>query len=124
MARHSDRMEHLRNDMLSYLADIIRQECIEFSGMDPDKAELLGYSVADRMAAAWGGQNFTFPKDAGYKAHKLHWEMYNDFRGNNYSEVALKHGVSERWVRKVVAKLGKIDLHERQSDIFSSHSTE
>lgn len=124
MGRHSERMEQHRNELLSDLASVVKEVGVEFCNIDADRAEQMGYSVADYMAGRWGGQNFTFPKDSHFKQHKRDWEMYNDFRGNNYTELAFKYGVTERWVRKVVARIGKIDMADRQQDIFSRNSAE
>ena len=110
-------MEHRRHEILSDLATQAKVLAHDFN-MQHDKAEQLGMALADYMATHWGGQLVCFPKDAKFRRHKRDIEMYHDFRGHNYSELATKYDMTERGVRKVIDRMTRIMITERQGDMF------
>lgn len=68
-------------------------------------AGIAAAAVADRLADHWGGQNLTIPKDYRRKLTKRELQIYDEWRGDNWGELARKYGIAERTVRRVVARI-------------------
>ena len=108
----SDRMEKLRAEMLADVAAHTVETLVD-CGIDPDIAEQCGAAVADRLADHWGGLVFTMPKDYAYKLAKREVAILTAFTGNNHSELAQEWNMSERGIRKLLAR-----AIVRQRDLF------
>ena len=108
----SDLREKLRSEMLADVAVHII-EALTDCGIDPDIAEQGGAAAVDRMADHWGGAVFTMPKDYAYKLAKREIEILASFTGNNHTELALQYGMTERGIRKLLAR-----AIVRQRDLF------
>lgn len=108
----SSRMEELRNellaDMAAHTAEILADYCI-----DPDLADQAGAAIADYLADHWGGQVVSIPKDFAYKLAKRDHQILREFDGTNHSDLAKRHNMTERGIRKLLARAIK-----RQRDLF------
>jgi Mor family transcriptional regulator len=58
----------------------------------------LGERVARRMAREWGGQNLYLPIDRARRARMI----YEEFTGDNYSQIALRWRLAEPSIRRIV----------------------
>lgn len=101
---HDSRMAARRHEMLADIADTIAKQLLEH-GIPQAGAELIGIALADHLAAHWGGQVFSFPKDAAFIQAQRDLEVYQAFTGDNYDVLALRYGLSERSVRALVARV-------------------
>jgi Mor family transcriptional regulator len=90
----------------------------EIAGLDKDKAEQVGREIAERMATHWGGQNVYFPMGLSYKLSQRDRQIYDDFTGDNHSDLARKYGVSLQWIYKVVKTIRQEEIKRRQGDMF------
>ena len=57
----------------------------------------LGERVARRTAFEWGGQNLYI--SIRFQREKA---LYEEFDGTNYSQLALRHGMAENAVRRII----------------------
>ena len=86
-------------------------------------AGLAAAAVADRLADHWGGQNLTFPKDYRRKLTKRELQIFDEWRGDNWGELARKYDIAERTVRRVIARIKaklKAARDEAQMDMLDS----
>lgn len=98
------RMAERRNELLEDLVLFVEQRLMEY-GEPIAKAGVLANALADHIADHWGGQMISFPKDHRRKLCLLEIEIYRQFNGNNYGELALKYGMGERGMRKLIARV-------------------
>ena len=63
-------------------------------------AARIGTRVADYMAFAWGGLNVYIAKDN----HRRAAMMVAEFNGKNHAELALKYGVCQQTVYKILKR--------------------
>ena len=68
-------------------------------------ASIAAAAVADRLADHWGGQNLTVPKDYRRKLTKRELQIFDEWKGDNWAELARKYDIAERTVRRVVARI-------------------
>lgn len=89
----------MSDDLLSPLKEIAVSAAIEFC-LSQSLAEDLAKKIEDKLRHMSGGsQGYIAKVDRDHRNRCIR----EDFRGNNLNEVARKHGVSERQVRRIVA---------------------
>lgn len=89
-------------------------------------ASLAAAAVADRLADHWGGQNLTFPKDYRRKLTKRELQIFDEWKGDNWSELARKYDIAERTVRRVIARIKaklKAARDDAQMDMLDTSPT-
>lgn len=107
-------------ELLVDLAEQCALALKERAGLDKDKADQVGREIAERMASHWGGQNIYFPMGLSYKLSQRDRQIFNDFSGTNYSDLARKYGVSLQWIYKVVKTVRAEEVARRQSALFDT----
>lgn len=113
----NSQMEDLRHELLSDVADLATTVAKDH-GLMADIADQVGCAVANRIADHWGGQLISFPKDYHFKTSQRDLQIYDEFTGNNHSELSRKYGLSVRAIYKVIEKTRKRDIDKRQVKLF------
>lgn len=116
---HESRMSERRNELLTDMMALAEQTLTEH-GVGSNESVLIASALADRLADHWGGQNITFPKDFKWKLARLELEIYDFYTGENLGETALKFGITERGLRKLIKRARKKIVSNRQRDIFEA----
>ena len=115
VGRMSERRNELLTDMMALTEELLREHDIGQAD-----AVAISSALADRLADHWGGQNITFPKDFRWKLAHLELEIYNFYDGSNLGETALKFNITERGLRKLIARARKRLVNRNQSDLFTA----
>jgi Mor family transcriptional regulator len=105
-------------ELLVDLAENVAQGLIELLKVDSEVAEHAGREIANRMAAHWGGQNIYFPMGLTYKLSQRDHQIFEEFNGQNHSELARKYGVSLQWIYKIVKAVRQEEIAKRQGALF------
>ena len=105
-------------ELLIDLAQHTSAALVEMLKVDQETAEHAGREIANRMAAHWGGQNIYFPMGLTYKLSQRDQQIYDDFNGQNHSELARKYGVSLAWIYKIVKAVRQEEMARRQGALF------
>ena len=116
---HESRMSERRNELLTDMMALAEQTLAEH-GVGSNESVLIASALADRLADHWGGQNITFPKDFKWKLSRLELEVYDFYNGQNLGETALKFNITERGLRKMIARARKKIVNRNQRDIFDT----
>lgn len=98
------RMNKKRESLLSDVVDFV-ERCLVDHDVPSEVAAIAASSLAGRLADYWGGQNFTFPKDYMWKLGQIELEIYDQVRSDNLAEVARQYKMSERGLRKLIARV-------------------
>lgn len=106
-------------ELLIELAQNIAHVLVELIELDKERADHVGQEIANRMAANWGGQLIYFPIGTAIKLSARDQEIWNEFTGNNHSQLARKYGVSLQWIYKIVKAMRQADLARRQGGLFA-----
>jgi len=64
----------------------------------------IATSVADNLIDVFGGQNLTFPTESKKKLAEKEALISQQFNGFNGAELAKVHGMTERGLRKLLAR--------------------
>jgi Mor family transcriptional regulator len=107
-------------ELLVDLAQHVAHALMELAGIERERAEQLGREIADRMAAHWGGQNIYFPMGLSYKLSRRDRQIYDEFTGDNQSELARRHTVSLQWVYKIIKAVHREEVAKRQGRLFEN----
>lgn len=104
MMNDETRIGQQRNALL---ADLVQVTIDLFQKNEiPDTvAVITANTLADRLADYWGGQVITFPRDFMWKLAKVELEIYDQFNGRNYDELARQYGMTTRGVRKLIGRV-------------------
>lgn len=121
MSRRDSRMAEKRNEMLSDLV-ALAERVLQDHDIPQAVATITANSLADRLADHWGGQNISFPKDVRWKLAKLELEIYDRFNGRNYDELAQAYHMTERGIRKLIARVRAKIAHHHQAGLFDTPS--
>ena len=108
MATFIDRdsnMASRRNQFLADLMDVAKKHLQEH--VSAPAADLVASSLTDHLADYWGGQLINIPKDYHWKLSQRDAEIYAAFNGHNYAELAKKHDMHERSLRKLLDRVKK-----------------
>ena len=114
---HDTRMAEKRNELLSDLV-AMAESVLQEHGVSSQMATITANSLADRLADHWGGQNISFPKDFKWKLAKLELEIYDRFTGRNYDELAMAYSMTERGIRKLIARVRAKVSATNQAGLF------
>lgn len=119
--------EHLMLDA-SYpevLADIART--IHERLMDDPRIRLphpiaaeVAMSVAEHVRKNIGGVATYIPRGMSYELTLRDREIWNDFRGDNYHELARKYDITEMRARQIIALATRADKAARQRGLFDT----
>lgn len=110
-------MEHLRHELLSDLAAHVAQVLLDH-GIDESLADQAGTAAADHIADHWGGQLVNIPKDYRYRIAERDLQIWDEFRGNNHSELARRYGMTLRGVYKLISRVKSRARDARQDQLF------
>lgn len=108
-------------DLLQALADHVAQSAKETLQISDEQAEAHGIEVAMQMASVWGGQQLYIPKGIHLQASKLHQQIFDEWKGRNQREIAMKHGISLAFVYKVIKRMRLAVIARDQGDLFHSN---
>lgn len=90
----------MSEDLISTLKDTIVSAAVEF-GISRHIAGDLALKIEDQFRLRGGGiSGYVAKVDRKERHHRIREE----FRGDNLREVALKYGVSDRQVRRIVGR--------------------
>ena len=111
------RMAERRHELYADLMALVQRQLGEY-GVGENEAMLIASDLADRLANHWGGQNITFPKEYRRKLSRVELEIFDAFKGDNLSEVAQRYDISERGLRKMIARVTKRIRAGSQGGLF------
>jgi Mor family transcriptional regulator len=111
------RMAERRHELYADLMALVSRRLAEY-GVGENEAMLIASDLADRLANHWGGQNITFPKEYRRKLSRLEAEIYQAHHGHNLAELAQRYDISERGLRKMIARVTKRIRSGNQGGLF------
>lgn len=111
----SERRNELLTDMMA-----LAQRLLQDHEVGATDALVIASALADRLADHWGGQNITFPKDFRWKLARLELEIYDFYNGTNLGETAFKFNITERGLRKLIARARKKLVNRNQGGLFDA----
>ncbi len=115
-------MEARRNELLTDVAAHAAAAAQEI-GVPTAQAEQIGAAVADALAANWGGQTLSFPKDAAFRLSHIEREILAAHRnGAPVAKLAREYNMSEQGLRKLLRRAQLRDSSLNQSDLFEQAS--
>jgi Mor family transcriptional regulator len=111
-------------ELLQTLADHVALSAKETLDISPELAEAHGNEVAMQMATIWGGQQLYMPKGIHIQASKLHQQIFDEWKGRNHREIAMKHNLSLAFVYKVIKRMRLAVVARDQGDLFTPYEEE
>ena len=105
-------------ELLNDLQSTISKLLIDLIGADRDLADDVALEVRNHLAEHWGGQNLYFPRDVSFKMSMRHEQIFEDFTGNNHSDLVRKYKVSLPWLYRILKKIHQRKLAEIQKPLF------
>lgn len=70
-------------------------------------ADEIAVNVFNGMAEHWGGQLIYFPKCITQKISRRNQQIWQDFTGTNYSELAKSYGLSLQRIYQIIGECRK-----------------
>lgn len=105
-------------ESLQAWAETARDVLVDLVGLDEITAARLGRELVVRFAEDHPGEQLYFAKGMSYRLDARDAEIYAQFNGHNYNELARKFGIAPRHVRRVVRRAQAIETAARMDDLF------
>jgi Mor family transcriptional regulator len=113
-------MEQLRAELLADMHDQMLA-VMEDLGIEKAQAEHVSCACVDHLAQHWGGQVVSIPKDHAYRLSQREKEILERYRhGALVRELASVYGMTERGMRKLLARATRRDHCDNQLDLFGT----
>lgn len=111
-------MEARRSELYQHVAAQATDTALSLN-MPAERAEHLGAAIADALAEVFGGQVLSFPKNAAFKLSKRERAILEAHRqGATYSELMREYDMTERGLRKLLARALKRERNLNQMGLF------
>lgn len=104
-------------ELLEFVGQIVHRDLRE-RGLHPHICQELALLIGESIAIELGGTQIYIPRMLPHKLSERNQQIYREFRGDNYAQLARKHGLSTVQIRKIVAAAIEIDRRDRQSPLF------
>ena len=115
-------MAERRNELISDLVAVV-ERVLHDHEIPASVATVTASALADRVADHWGGQNISFPKDFRWKLAQLELSIYDEWsRGAQFGELGLKYRMTERGMRKLIARVRDRLKAVAQPCLFEQHT--
>lgn len=91
---------------------------LQMEMLDEDQrqlAELIGIDNYRKMVEVYGGQVVYIPKPDSYLRLSRDEQIRAKFNGQNYRQLASEYGLTEMWIRCIVADVAK-EMRKRPVD--------
>ena len=107
---------------LQMLSGIVRKTLAELPGVSDELAASMGEGIALEFAEECGSVQFYFPKALLARLSQRDREIYAQFNGHNYAELARLHKMSDRHVRRLVKRAKALITNTTQGDMFGDRA--
>lgn len=88
---------------LVMLADVVENAFVN-KGRGTDEARDLAETAIEALAFYAGGRSFYLPKGAALKVALKHQQIFKEFTGDNVSELAQRHNLTEVQIYAILAQ--------------------
>lgn len=85
---------------------------------DDNSKHRLAVSIITAQSHYLGGRELYLPTNKTLKEALRDLHIFNRFRGNNISQLAREHDLTERTIYDILAKQRKIQFNRRQKSLF------
>lgn len=99
-------MPKVRATMLADIEQWIVALCRQH-GMGDVNATAVSDAFIDKLTSRWGGRVISFPRDTVRNRQRRTMKAVGMFDGANYGHIARELGMTERGVRKMLAKAAR-----------------
>jgi Mor family transcriptional regulator len=104
----------LLTDVMAHVAATLRE-----LGIDADRADQCGHSIADRLAEHWGGQVICYPVDHAYRLSLRERQILDEYKaGAGKNELAMKYVMTLRGINYLLKRAPRRHLEDNQPDLF------
>lgn len=76
---------------------------LKANGVASDEAMQIAVECSEEVRANWGGGHIYVPKGVVEAFRGRNHEIWNEFDGSNYKELARKHDLTEMRIRQIIA---------------------
>ncbi|MFZ1417667.1 MAG: Mor transcription activator family protein [Burkholderiaceae bacterium] len=87
-------------------------------GVPVEQLQDLTLGITEEIRFEVGGRDTYIPKGHLFELSQRDEEIYNQFKGNNYYELARKYGLTEIQIRSIVKRGRERDLGKRQGSLI------
>ncbi|OFJ46404.1 hypothetical protein BA896_021870 [Janthinobacterium lividum] len=82
----------------------------------------VAMSVAEHVRKNIGGVATYIPRGMSYELTMRDREMWADFKGDNYNELARKYDITEMRARQIITQASRADKARRQHSLFETNT--
>ncbi|MGH8782092.1 Mor transcription activator family protein [Paraburkholderia sp.] len=104
-------------ELLEHIGQLVYRDLCE-RGVHPGIAADMALLVGDSICTEFGGTQIYVPRALTYRLSQRDAEIFREFRGDNFPQLARKYGLSEMQLRNIVRKAIEIERRRSQPALF------
>lgn len=104
-------------EVLEHVGQIVYRELCE-RGLHPRIAADMALLVADSICTEFGGTQPYIPRALSYRLSHRDAEIFQEFRGDNYPQLARRYSLSEQQVRNIVRRGIELQRQRHEPELF------
>lgn len=87
-----------------------------------EQATSTTFAIVENIRTEIGGVQQYIPRGTSYELSQREKKIWNDFDGNNYTELAQKYGITTVRIRNIVKQAIQREMHARQLSFFQNQN--
>lgn len=107
--------------ILLEMAELVEAQLVKAEVPAP-QAAAVAETLAEHMRERYGGQNIYLPKGEAARSRRRRAQMWAEFTGDNYRDLARKFGMSLQYCYQQIRIARAEHLAKTQGDLFGSQS--
>ena len=104
-------------ELLEHMGQAIARRLVAL-GVDKKDVPTWTFSIVEDIRSEVGGGSVYLSKGTLYELSLRDEKIYNEFKGNNYFQLAHKYGLTEMQIRTIVNRGRERDRARKQSKMF------
>jgi Mor family transcriptional regulator len=104
-------------EVMAQVCNIIFRQAVNQLGVDAACAKEFAFSTTEQVRADMGGAMLYFPRGLSYTLSQRDEEIYKQWLGHNFKELATRYHLTEQQIRNVVKRGRLRDRARRQQKL-------
>ena len=106
------------HELIEGMAASVASQLVLLANIPRSRAEKISEEVVDYVIDEFGGESFYIPRNVSGRAKKRNRQIYDEWRGDNYDELAKKYGITRQRVYAIIKEVRMAIFKEKRADLF------
>ncbi|MFI8017644.1 Mor transcription activator family protein [Serratia marcescens] len=108
-----------QDELMKGVADAVVHVLLHQARLPQQEAQSVASALVERLTFAWGNSTIQIPKGQRYINLQRYRRIFDEFTGDNHSQLAKKFECSIQWIYAVVKRMRQDYINRHQADMFN-----